>query len=209
MAYALVGAADLLDADPTCEAARGLLQDGLQQRHGEFQPWPEPRLTYANATLAEALIAIGSSLGDDDALATGLDRLHWLRGLQTRDGHLSFVGTGGRDLHDRAVQFDQQPIEAATLADAAFRAWSVTSDRYWADTVIQCAAWFEGDNDVGCTMYDPHTGGSFDGLKPHGPNTNQGAESTLALVSTFQRARAVRNAILAAPDTSSRALVPH
>jgi hypothetical protein len=38
-------------------------------------------------------------------------------------------------------------------------------------------------------MWDPITGGGFDGLHPHGPNLNQGAESTLALLSTVQHAR--------------------
>ena len=38
-------------------------------------------------------------------------------------------------------------------------------------------------------MWDPATGGGYDGLTPHGPNLNQGAESTLALISTLQHAR--------------------
>ena len=35
-------------------------------------------------------------------------------------------------------------------------------------------------------MWDPTTGGGYDGLTPLGPNLNQGAESTLALISTLQ-----------------------
>ena len=38
-------------------------------------------------------------------------------------------------------------------------------------------------------MYDDVSGGGFDGLQPQGVNLNQGAESTLALISTMQRAR--------------------
>ena len=34
----------------------------------------------------------------------------------------------------------------------------------------------------------PSPGGGFDGLQPASPNLNQGAESTLALISTFQHA---------------------
>ena len=49
-------------------------------------------------------------------------------------------------------------------------------------------AWFAGNNDVGAVMWDPSTGGGFDGLTPTGPNLNQGAESTLALISTLQHA---------------------
>ena len=37
-------------------------------------------------------------------------------------------------------------------------------------------------------MWDPNTGGGFDGLTPNGPNLNQGTESTLALLSTQQHA---------------------
>jgi hypothetical protein len=38
-------------------------------------------------------------------------------------------------------------------------------------------------------MWDPDTGGGFDGLTPGGPNLNQGTESTLALLLTLQHAR--------------------
>jgi hypothetical protein len=61
--------------------------------------------------------------------------------------------------------------------------------------VLTCAAWFEGCNDVGCVMYDANTGGGYDGLTPDGPNWNQGAESTLALISTFQRSHAVADLV--------------
>jgi hypothetical protein len=54
--------------------------------------------------------------------------------------------------------------------------------------VRQAEAWFLGKNDAGIAMWDPATGGGYDGLTPHGPNLNQGAESTLALISTLQQA---------------------
>ena len=50
-------------------------------------------------------------------------------------------------------------------------------------------AWFTGANDHGVAMIDPDTGGGFDGLTDTAVNTNQGAESTLALLSTLQHAR--------------------
>ena len=39
-------------------------------------------------------------------------------------------------------------------------------------------------------MFDPATGGGYDGLQADGLNLNQGAESTLAMLSTAQHARA-------------------
>jgi hypothetical protein len=38
-------------------------------------------------------------------------------------------------------------------------------------------------------MWDPITGGGFDGLEPDRANLNEGTESTLALLSTLQHAR--------------------
>lgn len=55
--------------------------------------------------------------------------------------------------------------------------------------VTAAADWFLGDNDGGIVMWDPDTGGAFDGLEIDGANLNQGTESTLALLSTLQHAR--------------------
>jgi hypothetical protein len=72
--------------------------------------------------------------------------------------------------------------------DACARAASVDGSPQWLDGVRMAAAWFDGANDVGVPMWDSHTSGGYDGLMAHGVNLNQGAESTLALLSTFQQA---------------------
>ena len=59
-------------------------------------PWPEPRLSYANAVLPEALLAAGAVLDSPSLVADGLGLLGWLLDGQTRDGHLSVVPAGGR-----------------------------------------------------------------------------------------------------------------
>jgi hypothetical protein len=89
------------------------------------------------------------------------------------------------------MQFDQQPIEVASLVDACWRAWTVTGDPHWRRGIAMGAQWFLGNNDSGAVMLDPLTGGGYDGLESGGCNLNQGAESTLALVSTMQRATAL------------------
>lgn len=192
MAFAALGAADLLIAKPGHAIATGLLVDAvvdLLPAAGTRHPWPEDRLAYANGAIPEALIAAGMALSAPEVTARGLEMLEWLLDLQVRDGHLSVVGQHGREPHDRRVQFDQQPIEVAALADACWRAWTVTGNPDWRDAVALCGQWFLGANDSDTVMFDPLTGGGYDGLEPGGCNLNQGAESTLALVSTMQRAR--------------------
>ena len=77
----------------------------------------------------------------------------------------------------------------AALADACARAAAVDERPPLARGVAAAAAWFLGDNDGGQPMWDPDTGGGFDGLQAGGANRNQGAESTLAALSTLQHAR--------------------
>ena len=141
--------------------------------------------------LPEALIAVGVELGDDDLRADGLALLRWLVDEQTVDGHLSLVPAGGRGPGDARPGFDQQPIEAAVLPEAASTALLATGDGRWLAVVDRCVAWFEGDNDSHVAVRDAATGGGFDGLERAGVNRNQGAESTLAWLACLQLARAV------------------
>jgi hypothetical protein len=193
MAFAALGAAELLTAEPGHRAARALVTDyaaGLAGPNGDAAwPWPEPRLTYANAVLPEAMIATGVALEDETLRRRGLDLLAWLVGYETSDGHLSPTPAGGRGPGDPRPGFDQQPIEISSIADACARAACVDPSPVWTDTVRAAAAWFDGANDAGLTMWDPQTGGGFDGLHADGVNQNQGAESTLAVLSTLQHAR--------------------
>ncbi len=193
MAYAAVGAAELLAVQPEHPAARKLVTDyvaSLAAPNGDSAwPWPEPRLAYANAVLPEAMIAAGVALEDTALQQRGLELLGWLLDYESADGHLSPTPVGGRGPEDDRPAFDQQPIEVAALADACARAATVDAAAKWPDGVASAAAWFQGANDAGRVMWDPETGGGFDGLHADGVNQNQGAESTLAVISTLQHAQ--------------------
>lgn len=194
MAFAALGAAAVLRSDPQHIAARSLLNDTLVlvgPPLSDAWPWPEARLTYANAALAESVIACGVALDRPRETARGLAMLAWLLEIETRDGHLSVVGVGGRGPGTDGPQFDQQPIEVAAMADACTRACEVTGHGLWLRGVALAADWFAGNNDTGLPMYDDISGGGFDGLHEERVNLNQGAESTLAFISTMQRARAL------------------
>ncbi len=193
MAFAAVGAAELLAVDPGQQAARALLADyaeAVAKPNGDASwPWPEPRLTYANAVLAEAMIAAGVALDDSVLRQQGFDLLGWLVEYETSGGHLSPTPAAGCGPDDLRPAFDQQPIEVSTLADACARAAAIEPGSIWPDGVRAAAAWFNGENDARQLMWDPDTGGGFDGLRAEGVNRNQGAESTLAVLSTMQHAQ--------------------
>ncbi|MEK8108330.1 glycosyltransferase [Micromonospora sp. M12] len=193
MAFAGLGAVEVLRRHPGHVTAASLLADaaGAIGPAGTDQRWPWPRqeLTYANAALAEVVIAASQLREGGPPLDDGLRMLTWLRDVQLRDGRLSVVPAGGWRRGAVRLHHDQQPIEVAALADACATAATVTGDPVWDTGVRQAIGWFLGDNDLGTPMWDPATGGGYDGLTAHGPNLNQGAESTLALISTLQHAR--------------------
>lgn len=193
MAFAALGAANVLNAHPDNMRARSLLSDAADSlvAPGQYPgwPWPEARLTYANATLPEAMIAAGTVLDRPELLRRGLELLGWLLARETRLGHLSVTPVGGSGPDDCGPGFDQQPIEVAALADACARALVADGDRRWADGITAATNWFLGDNDSNVIMWDPETSGGFDGLQRSGANLNQGTESTLAFMSTMQLAQ--------------------
>jgi hypothetical protein len=194
MAFAALGASDVLTDQPDHRGARELLIAAaelieLDDAKGQAWEWPESRLTYANAVLPEAMLAAGTALDRPELVSRGLTLLRWLCQRETIDGHLSVTPVGGAEPSDPQPRFDQQPIEVAAMADACARAARVDADQLWSTGVRAAVAWFLGDNDAQTVMWDEATGAGFDGLEPAGANLNCGAESTLALLSTLQHAR--------------------
>ena len=190
MAFATLGAAEILDRWHDHSGALSILDKASaiigQPREDPAWPWPARRLTYANAAIAEAVIVAGWRLGRDRTLHNGLRMLEWLLTVETRLGHLSVVPVGGWGPDEDRPAFDQQPIEVAALADACMRAATVTGDRSWLAGVQMSVSWFLGDNDANVPLLDERTGGGCDGLSRDGRSRNQGAESTLAMISVLQ-----------------------
>lgn len=149
--------------------------------------WPAPRLTYANARIPEALIRAGALAGDDRAVADGLRLLEWLVGEETADDHFSFTSVDGRGPGDPRPAFDQQPIEAWSMADACHAAWKVDGGDHWREAMVMAGEWVLGRNDSGLSLYDAATGAGYDGLGPGRVNMNCGAESTLAALAAIWR----------------------
>ena len=151
-------------------------------------PWPEPRLTYANAVLPEAMIAAGRRARPTrHCCQHGLDLLGWLLDHETADGHLSVTPVGGVDPATTGPAFDQQPIEVVDTGRRLRAGRRCRSDATWPGASPPRPPGSTATT-TRAAMWDPQTGGGFDGLHADGVNLNQGAESTLALLSTQQHA---------------------
>jgi hypothetical protein len=157
-------------------------------------PWPDPILTYENPLVPRALIVAGVRGRRRPVVARGLAVLDWLIDVQASESG-NFSPIGNRGWWPRGSErsgFDQQPIEAASMVLAAATAFGVTGRARYADAAETAYGWFLGDNDVGVPVAIPVSGGCFDGLTPSGPNSNQGAESTLMWLMSLEAIREMR-----------------
>jgi len=145
-------------------------------------PWFEDRLTYANGRLAQVMLLSGAEAGNDQAMEIGLRSLRWLMNVQKSPrGHFRPIGSQGfYPKGGTPAVFDQQPIEAHVAVSVCLDAYRITHDAHWHDEAIKAFEWFLGRNELGLSLYDPKTGGCYDGLHTDRVNQNQGAESTLA-----------------------------
>jgi len=80
--------------------------------------------------------------------------------------------------------YDQQPVEASTMADAALTAFNMLGDEKYLAAFLRAHAWFHGQNSLNQPLVDVDHGACCDGLQVTGLNRNQGAESTLAYLWT-------------------------
>lgn len=188
-AFSLLGITEYLRAfqgDSLVQSIQMTLAERLLASYrGVSKPgwnWFETSVTYSNARLPQALIAVGRYIKNAEMIACGLESLTWLIHEQTSPaGHFAPFGSNGfwQQGHAKA-QFDQQPVEASGIVSACLEASRTTGDVTWLREARRAFYWFLGDNHLQQPLYDAATGGCRDGLHQDRVNENQGAESTLA-----------------------------
>ncbi|MFP4105625.1 MAG: glycosyltransferase family 4 protein [Phycisphaerae bacterium] len=193
-AYAVVGIHAYLrrfGGDTEARRYRALLSEKIfnvfESNMTDDWPWFEDVVTYANAKLPHALLMSGKWMNRDDMIDVGKKALDWLIDIQTNeDGMLSIVGTDGWYMRGgRKAIFDQKPSEAQALVDACIEAYHVTREDHWVDKAYLAFNWFLGDNDMRTPLYDFTTGGCRDGLSQDRVVENQGAEATIAWLTSL------------------------
>jgi hypothetical protein len=143
--------------------------------------WFEPYLTYANARLPQALFRAYQTTGKQDYLHIAEKTLEFLAANDIIQDMFQPVGNKSqfRRGGEKAL-YDQQPIEASCMVEAASAAYQVTGKEKYFKFAFTAFDWFMGKNSKNVVVYNPATGGCFDGITPEGLNRNQGAEAGLS-----------------------------
>ena len=150
--------------------------------------WFEHELTYDNARLPEALFRIGMALEDSAFIELGRRTFDFYSGIAIVDDTFVPIGNDGWYVREgRRAFYAQQPLEAASLIDAALAASAATGEGRYRKIAELGLDWFYGRNTGNVVL--AVGGGCRDGLESYGANANMGAESTLAfLASAFSLA---------------------
>lgn len=191
IAYTLIGLAHaheagLTDAGRCRDAMRPLAEAMkaayLTNRDADWQ-WFENEMTYDNARLCEAVLRSGLALRDDELIAIGLRTLAFYERIVVENGIFVPIGSQGWYVRGgRRARYGQQPLEVASMVDAALVAHECTSDPAFIATAQLAFEWFYGANTHQAMMVE--RGGCRDGIDEHAVNPNMGAESTLAYLAS-------------------------
>ncbi len=187
LAWGHLSAAGVRDVEAVESVARSAaerLVECYRRSQRPDWPWFESRMTYANAVLPHALFIAARCWPEENFLEVAEASFDFLDRETTVENVFWPVGNSDWYPHGEGKSpYDQQPVEAVTMADAALAALGVLGDvggdKYLA-TFRRAYAWFHGKNSLHRPLVDVRCGACCDGLQAAGVNRNQGAESTLA-----------------------------
>ncbi len=143
--------------------------------------WFESYLTYGNSTLPEALLYTWLLTKDavykDIALASFK---FLLKQIFNENGIEVISNKHWLQKGQKAGQFGEQPIDVAYTIMTLGTFYHVFNDDDYREKKETAFNWFLGSNRLHQIVYNPCTGGCYDGLEDTHVNLNQGAESTVS-----------------------------
>lgn len=143
--------------------------------------WFESYLTYANGILPEAMLCAYQITGEEVFKEIAKKAFDFLLSNTFSATTIKLISNQSWKYKGGVTAvFGEQPIDVAYTIMALGRFYEV----FDADTYLQkmtiAFTWFLGNNHLHQIIYNPCTGGCYDGLEENHVNLNQGAESTIS-----------------------------
>lgn len=146
--------------------------------------WFESYLTYANSVLPEALLCAWLDTGHVIYRDIAKSSFDFLLSKIIKNNRINVVSNKNWEKDEREAVKDvhggQQPIDVAYTILALSKFYSVFKRDKYRRFLDLSFSWFLGNNYLGQIIYNPCTGGCYDGLEESTVNLNQGAESTVS-----------------------------
>jgi hypothetical protein len=164
------------------ELADRLVQMYRHESHDEWK-WFESYLTYANSVLPEALLCAWSMTGELIYKEIAQSSLDFLLSKTFRENGIRVISNKGwlrNGDHKAEPLSGEQPIDVAYTVLALSYFYDIFNDEEYYIKMRLAFDWFLGNNHLHQIIYNPCTGGCYDGLEENYINLNQGAESTVS-----------------------------
>jgi len=188
MAFAIKGLHYYLSAMPSPQAehlvktlANRLVQMYRHEAESGWR-WFESYLTYGNSILPEALLCAWLSTGNYVYRDIAHESFDFLLKQTFTEAGIKVVpnNNGWMQKGQEKAQYGEQPIDVAYTILALQLFYEVFNDERYRDKMETAFNWFLGQNHLDQIIYNPCTGGCYDGLEETQVNMNQGAESTVS-----------------------------
>lgn len=143
--------------------------------------WFEDKLTYANSVLSEALLCAYTLTNTSIYKSIAKESFDFL--LSKTFSETSIKVISNKSWHVKGEQpqtFGEQPIDVAYTIIALRKFHDIFKEKEYLTKMESAFNWFLGNNHLQQTIYNPCTGGCFDGLEEFNVNLNQGAESSIS-----------------------------
>lgn len=170
---------------PQIRATIQTLADRLVQmyRHESEEKWRwyESYLTYANSILPEALLCAWLETGSSVYRETAKTSFDFLLSLTFNANGIKVISNKSWLYKGQETEhLGEQPIDVAYTILALDKFYSVFKTEDYRKKIKTAFNWFLGNNRLHQIIYNPCTGGCYDGLEKTYVNLNQGAESTVS-----------------------------
>jgi uncharacterized protein YyaL (SSP411 family) len=165
------------------QLANRLVQMYRHEADNEWQ-WFESYLTYANSILPEAMLCAWLATGEPIYKEIARSSFDFLLAKTFSENNIKVIANKSW-LHNREEPQQvpiggEQPIDVAYTILALSKFYDVFRDEEYMHKMKMSFNWFLGNNHLHQVIYNPCTGGCYDGLEENYVNLNQGAESTLS-----------------------------
>ncbi len=150
--------------------------------------WFEPKLTYANALLPEALLLVSKITANQNQQAIANQSFTYLLKLLFEDDEFQVISNRTWYEPGKEMARDgQQPIDVSYTILALSTFYEYTKLKSYLIKMKTAFDWYLGKNCLNQIVYNPISGGCQDGLEANGVNINQGAESSVTYLMARNR----------------------
>jgi hypothetical protein len=164
------------------------IENLYQQHHHEAHCWFEPKLTYANAVLPEALLLAAELFQNKNQQIAAKQSFSYLLNLLFRENQFMVISNQTWYEPGQEISFEgQQPIDVSYTILALSTFYQITKINAYLLHMKTAFDWYLGNNTLNQIVYNPMSGGCLDGLEANEVNINQGAESTVTYLMARNR----------------------